>query len=117
MHRVYDVLIVVYALFEWGVQTGRLKSRIAAYVFPLAIGLGGAVLLLHSHAFGNAKNELLIEMTHNSLGVLAVFGGWARLLEIRLPAAQGGRLSAIAGQVWPACLVLIGCLLLNYREA
>jgi putative copper resistance protein D len=117
MHRIYDVLIVLYGLFEWGVQTGRLTSRKAAYVFPLAIGLGGAILLLHSHAFGNVKSELLIEMTHNSLGVLAVFGGWARLLEIRLPAGQGGRLSSVAGQIWPACLVLIGCLLLNYREA
>ncbi|MFI5059006.1 MAG: copper resistance D family protein [Candidatus Acidiferrales bacterium] len=117
MHRVYDVLIVLYALFEWGVQTGRLKSRKAAYVFPLAIGLGGATLLLHSHALGNVKNELLIEMAHNSMGILAVFGGWARLLEVRLPIGQGGRVSAIAGHVWPACLVLIGCLLLNYREA
>lgn len=117
MHRVYDVLIVFYALFEWGVQTGRLKSRAAAYVFPIAIGLGGAGLLLHSHAMGNVKNELLIEMTHNSLGVLAVFCGWARLMEVRLPVSQGGRVSAIAGQVWPVCLLLIGFLLLNYREA
>ncbi len=56
-------------------------------------------------------------MTHNSLGVLAVFCGWARLMEIRLPTTQGGRFSAIAGQIWPVCLVLIGCFLLNYREA
>jgi putative copper resistance protein D len=117
LHRFYDVLLVLYAAFEWGVQTGRLKSRAAAYVFPVALCLSGATLLLHSHAFGNVKNELLIEMTHNSLGVLAVFGGWARLMEIRLPSTQGGRFTAIAGQIWPVCLVLIGCLLLNYREA
>jgi copper resistance protein D len=117
MHRVYDVLFLFYAAFEWGVQTGRLKSRKAAYVFPIMLALGGAGLLLHTHALGNVKNELLIEMAHNSMGVLAVFAGWARWLEIRLPQPQGGRASRIAAQVWPACLVLIGCLLLNYREA
>jgi copper resistance protein D len=117
MHRVYDVLFLFYAGFEWGVQTGRFKSRKAAYVFPIMLALGGAGLLLHSHALGNVKDELLIEMAHNSMGVLAVLAGWARWLEIRLPQPDGGPASRIAAQVWPACLVLIGCLLLNYREA
>ena len=27
MHRVYDVLFVFFALFEWGVETGRLKAK------------------------------------------------------------------------------------------
>jgi putative copper resistance protein D len=117
MHRVYDVLFLFYAAFEWGVQTGRLKSRKAAYVFPIMLALGGAGLLLHSHALGNVKDELLIEMAHNSMGVLAVLAGWARWLEVRLPQPEQGPASRIAAQVWPACLVLIGCLLLNYREA
>jgi copper resistance protein D len=117
LHRLYDVLIFLYALFEWGVQTGKLRSRKAAYVFPIMLAIGGAGLLLHSHALGNIKDELLIEMTHNSLGILAVFAGYARLMEVRLPVAQGGRISRIAAQVWPVCLMLIGLLLLNYREA
>jgi putative copper resistance protein D len=117
LHRIYDVLIASYGLFEWGVQTGRLQSRKAAYVFPVIMALGGAGLLLHTHALGNVKNELLIEMTHNTLGVLAVIAGWARFVEVRLPMGQGGRVSRIAAQVWPACLLLIGFMLLNYREA
>ncbi len=117
LHRIYDLLIASYGLFEWGVQTGRLRSRKAAYVFPVIMALGGAGLLLHTHALGNLKNELLIEMTHNTLGVLAVIAGWARFVEVRMPKGQGGRLSLIAAQVWPACLLLIGLMLLNYREA
>lgn len=116
-HRVFDVLLLLYAIFESGVQTGRFKSRAAAYVFPLLMAFGGAVLLLHSHALGNVKSELLIEMSHNSMAVFAVLAGWTRWLEIRVPQPQGGHISRIAAQVWPACLVLIGCLLLNYREA
>ncbi|MFN8009628.1 MAG: hypothetical protein U0V70_21860 [Terriglobia bacterium] len=34
-HRIFVLLIVLFAVFEWGVQTGRLRSRQAAYVFPL----------------------------------------------------------------------------------
>jgi copper resistance protein D len=117
-HRVFDVLLLMYAIFESGVQTGRLKSRAAAYVFPLLMALGGAVLLLHNHALGNAKDELLIEMSHNSMAVLAVFAGWARWVDVRSPQQLPRETaSRIAAQIWPICLVLIGCLLLNYREA
>jgi putative copper resistance protein D len=116
-HRVYDLVLVLYAVFECGVQTGRLKARKAAYVFPAVFCLGGATLLLHSHTFGSVKNELLIEMNHYLLGVFAVFAGWARWLEIRLPQTQAGPARRIAAQVWPACLLLLACVLLNYREA
>lgn len=117
-HRVFDVILLLYAIFESGVQTGRLRSRAAAYVFPLLMALGGAVLLLHNHALGNVKDELLIEMSHNSMAILAVFAGWSRWLDVRLPLRLHGEpASRIAAQIWPICLVLIGCLLLNYREA
>jgi copper resistance protein D len=124
-HRVYDLIFVAYAAFELAVQTGRIRARKAAFAFPLMLALGGAGLLLHDHAMGNVKGDLLIEMSHNQLAVLAVFGGWARWLEIRLTnadraAGQGDRadsLARIAGLVWPCCLILISLVLLNYREA
>ncbi|MGH9884919.1 MAG: copper resistance D family protein, partial [bacterium] len=48
-HRVFMVLITVFALFEWGVRTGRLTSPRAALVFPAVCALAGALLLTHSH--------------------------------------------------------------------
>jgi len=39
--------------------------------------------------------------------------GWSRWLELRLK----GRVSAVAGWVWPSCFVVIGLLLVFYREA
>ncbi len=113
MHRVYELIFFVYAGFEWGVQTGRLRAKWAAYVWPVLLGLGGAGLLLHDHALGNVKNDLLIEMSHNQLAVLAVFAAWARWLEVR----SDGRIVRVAAYVWPVCLTLIGIVLLNYREA
>lgn len=116
-HRLFDVLLMLYAIFELRVQLSLLKGRAAAYVFPLLMAAGGAVLLLHSHALGNVKDELLIEMSHNSMAVFAVCAGWARWVEVRLPADQDSYVSRIAAQVWPVCILVIGFLLLNYREA
>ena len=112
-HRVFEVLIVFFALFEWGVSTGRIASRPLMRVFPLLTALAGTLLLTHSHSLGNAKEELLVELSHLPIAVLGATAGWARWLEIEAPAAEG----RWAGWLWPACLVAIGVLLLDYREA
>ncbi len=112
-HRVFVLLAVALGLFEWAVRTGRLRSQKAALAFPLLCALGGALLLTHQHAIANVKDQLLIEWTHTLLALAALAAGWARWLELRLP----GRVAREAGWVWPACLLLVGMLLLFYREA
>ena len=112
-HRIFVALILVFAAFEWSVQTGRLRSGRAALVFPLMVAAGGALLLTHSHQIANVKDAELIELTHTPLALAGIAAGWGRWLELRLP-GRGGR---IAGWVWPACFVLVGVILLWYREA
>ncbi len=112
-HRMYVVLIVAFGVFEWGVRTGRLRALWAALVFPLVTAVGGALLLTHSHAIGNVKEQLLIELSHTPLALAGISAGWARWLEIR----ADGRVQRWAGWVWPVCFVLVGAILLNYREA
>ena len=112
-HRMFVSLILVFAAFEWSVQTGRMKSRRAALVFPLMVAAGGALLLTHSHQIANVKDAMLIELTHTPLALAGIAAGWGRWLELRLP-GRGGR---IAGWVWPACFILVGVILLWYREA
>ena len=112
-HRVFVILIVAFAVFEWGVRTGRFHNPRLALVFPLLTALGGALLLTHSHAIANVKDQLLIELTHTPLAVASVVAGWARWLEIRAdPPVQRW-----AGWLWPLCFLFIGLLLLLYREA
>ncbi|MEO6829259.1 MAG: CopD family protein, partial [Acidobacteriaceae bacterium] len=113
-HRLYVLLLISFVAFEWSVQTGRIVSRRAALVFPGICALGGALLLTHEHSLGNVKEELLAGMTHTSIAVCAVFAGWSRWLEIR---GQAVKVKAAAAWVWPLCLILIGLILLNYREA
>ncbi len=112
-HRLYILLIVSFVAFEWSVQTQRLRSSKAALVFPAVCALGGALLLTHNHTLGNVKEELLTEMSHTAIALFAVFAGWTRWLELR----GSGRGKLIAAWVWPMCLVCIGLVLLNYREA
>jgi copper resistance protein D len=112
-HRLFVILIIGFAIFEWRVRTGRTASSRAALVFPLITALGGTLLLAHSHAVINAKEQLLIELSHVPLALLGVAAGWARWLELRLDPPIG----RIAAWIWPVCLVLVGLVLLNYREA
>ncbi len=112
-HRVFVLLIIAFALFEWGVRTGRLRDPRAALVFPLLTALGGALLLTHSHAIANIKDQLLIELSHTPLALAGIAAGWSRWLELR----ADGPVRRWAGWVWPVCFVLVGAILLNYREA
>lgn len=112
-HRTFILLIVLFAAFEWGVQTGRLTSKRAALVFPAICCVGGALLLTHTHAVTNIREELLAELSHVPLALLAVTAGWARWLEIRLPSKSFPMLA----RIWPISFLLIGVMLLIYREA
>ncbi len=112
-HRVFVVLIVAFALFEWGVRTGRLRDPRAALVFPLLTALGGALLLTHSHAIANVKDQLLIELSHTPLALAGIAAGWSRWLELR----ADGPVRRLSGWVWPVCFLVVGAILLNYREA
>ncbi len=115
-HRLYILLIVSFVAFEWSVQTQRLISQKAALVFPAVCALGGALLLTHNHTLGNVKEELLTEMSHTAIAICAVFAGWSRWLEVRTPKNASGSARRIAASAWPVCLMLIGLILLNYRE-
>jgi len=112
-HRLAALLVVVFALFEWRVRVGGLKGGKAELVFPLMCAVGGMLLLTHSHAIANTKEQLLIEISHTPLALAGLAAGWARWLELRLD----GPVARVAGWVWPVCLLIVGLVLLGYREA
>ena len=112
-HRLFVSVIIIFGLFEWRVRVGRLGNTRAAWVFPLMTAVGAGLLLTHQHAISNVKDQLLIEYSHAPLAVFGVAAAWARWLEIRLDGSAARR----AGFVWPVCFMLIGLILLDYREA
>ena len=116
-HRMFVVLIVAFAVFEWRVRVAREVKPWMRLVFPLLCAVGGTLLLTHSHAIANLKDQLLIELTHTPLAITGIVAGWARWLELRLDPVANRTEWRIARWLWPMCLVLVGLMLLNYREA
>jgi putative copper resistance protein D len=112
-HRLFVLLVTAFGIFEWAVRSQRLRSPRWALLFPLLCAVGGGLLLTHSHASFNLKEEFLIEVTHAPLGVLALVVGWARWLELRLAAAD----ARLPGRIWPVAFLLVGVLLILYRES
>ena len=112
-HRIITLLITLFGIFEWQVRLKGSRSGKAVLVFPLTTALASAMLLVHSHAIANLKSELLIEISHVPLAFCGITAGWARWLELRLD----GRASRIASFVWPVAFILVGLILLAYREA
>ncbi|MBV8845708.1 MAG: CopD family protein [Bryobacterales bacterium] len=109
-HRLFVLLIVFFAAFEWCVQNGKVNPARAGLVFPLVCAVGGALLLTHSHSLGNVKEEFLAELSHTPIAILAVFAGWSRWLEVR-------HNPRYVRWIWPVCFILIGAILMDYREA
>ncbi len=116
-HRFFVLLIIVFAFFEWRVRATNWTNRYAPMVFPLLCAAGGTLLLTHSHAISNVKDQLLIELTHTPLALAGIAAGWARWLEIRLSPRENPVAWQIASWAWPVCILFCGMLLLGYREA
>ena len=114
-HRAVVLLIIVFALFQWAVETNRVKSHAAALVFPGVCAIGGIVLLTHMHAVTNIKQEMLIEVSHTPLAIFGILAGWARWLELRLP--QENSMRRYLAWVWPVCFIFVGLILMDYHEA
>src|SRR5207302_5412117 len=114
LHRFFAVLVIALAIFEWRVQTGRVASGRVRLVFPVLIAVSGALLLTHSHSLGNVKEEVLADLSHIPLAILAVMAGWSRWLELRLSEEKHRRVWLAC--LWLVCVSLNGIVLLNYRD-
>lgn len=112
-HRLFALLIIGFAIFEWRVRTGRSSRIWQAFAFPVVCALGGALLFTHSHSLSNIKIYTLIEWNHVPLAFFAVLAGWTRWAELRSSPGQ----RALLAWIWSICFVMIGTVLMLYRES
>jgi putative copper resistance protein D len=111
-HRIGALLALAVGLVEWRAHAANRPGRLA-YVFPALAAFGGVILLTHSHAAFEPKHAYLVQITHSTMGALAVLMACGRWLELRLtpPLARvGGTASAFA-------MLAIALILVFYREA
>ena len=114
-HRMAVLLIILFAVFQYRVETNRVKSMAASLIFPAVCALGGVVLLTHTHAVTNVKEELLAELSHTPLAIFGIMAGWSRWLELRLPPENHTR--KYLAWVWPVCFIMVGVILMDYHES
>jgi copper resistance protein D len=114
-HRIIEILITLFGVLEWRVQTQRVTSTEVRLVFPCLVALCSALLLTHSHGASDSQvqPELLPEASHVSIAILGVAGGWSRWLELRVPPQD--RTRRVMSWLWPVCFLLVGVLLACYQ--
>jgi copper resistance protein D len=106
------LIACVLGLIEWRVRAKGRRDTPLGYVIPLLCAMGGLLLLGHIHAGFQLKEEFLIQMTHNAIGLLAVIMACGRWLELRLTPPAG----RLGGAVFMSALFVVGLILLFYRE-
>jgi putative copper resistance protein D len=112
-HRLGALLPVTLGVIEWRARTFARPGSLQPYVFPVLAAIGGILLLTHSHGAFEPKSSFLVQVTHTTMGALAVVMACARLLELRLTATA----ARAAGLVSILAMLLIALVLVFYREA
>ncbi len=113
-HKVFGLLLLGLGVIEWQRARGVLNAAWSNWVFPL-VAVGGSVLLLfHQHEAGMHGPEHMelmsrIQLQHLGYAVLGIGAGLVKgLAEARTPRRFG--------EVWPVLLIVLGVLLMGYRE-
>jgi len=112
LHRLGALIACVVGLIEWQARVMCKPDSRLPYVIPVLCAVGGLLLLGHAHEGLQPKEEFLVQITHNVIGLLAVFMACGRWLELRLTPPAG----RLAGMVSLSALLVIGLVLLFYRE-
>jgi copper resistance protein D len=113
LHRLGALIACGVGLIEWRARLHGRRDIALPYVTPVLFAVGGLLLLGHAHAGFQPKEEFLIQVTHNAIGLLAVTMACSRWLELRLTPPAG----RFAGSVFVLALLLVGLILLFYRES
>jgi hypothetical protein len=115
-HKTFAVILLGLAFIEIQRARGVLKTAWSGWVFPILAALGSVLLLFHEHASGTHGVDHMVIMQriqYEHLGFSLTGLGIA--LTKGLSEARIGWQS-IFGKFWPVLMVLLGVLLLLYRE-
>lgn len=111
-HRIAVLLVFAIALIEFRARAPRNAGSRLAYLFPWLCLVGGGLLLTHNHSGFQLKSQYLTQISHTAMALFAILLGCGRWLELRL---DGGT-AVWAGRVASGALLMIGLLLVFYRE-
>jgi hypothetical protein len=115
-HKSFAVLLLGLGTIEWLRASGKLRAVWSSWVFPVVAVLGSAILIFHEHEGGMAGENHMevmarIQSQHMSYTLSGLGIGLSKgLSELRIS------ISGVLGRIWPVLMIVLGVLLLFYRE-
>jgi hypothetical protein len=115
-HKTFAVLLLVLGVIEWQKTRGAIRSAWSNWVLP-AIAIAGSLLLIFHHHEGGMVGEHhmetmeRIQAQHMSYLACGLGIGLANGLS-----GVNKRLNGVFRKIWPVLMVLLGVLLMFYRE-
>jgi hypothetical protein len=115
-HKTFAILLLGLGAIEWQRARGVLRSTWSAWIFPVIAIAGSIILIFHQHEGGmmgehHMETMARIQSEHLSYTVAGLGIGLAKGLS-----EMKSRSLAIFGKVWPILMVILGVLLIFYRE-
>jgi hypothetical protein len=115
-HKVFAFLLLGLGAIEWQRTRGVLKAAWGNWVFPLVAVTGSVLLIFHEHQGGMAgadhmKTMARIQSEHTIYLVCGLGIGLANGLSVLKTRGAG-----IFSRVWPSLIVVLGVLLMFYKE-
>src|SRR6266403_707732 len=115
-HKTFAILLLVLGAVEWQRARGALRAAWSALVFPLVAVCGSIILIFHHHEggmVGEHHMETMARIQSQHLSYTACGFG----IGLTKGLSELGTLRArVFAKLWPAFLLMLGVLLMFYRE-
>jgi hypothetical protein len=115
-HKTFAILLLGLGSIEWQRARGALKAAWSAWIFPTVAVVGSIILIFHRHEGGmvgehHMETMALIQSEHMSYTISGLGIGLAKGLS-----EMKSKAGAFFGKVWPSLMIVLGILLMFYRE-
>ena len=115
-HKTYAILLLGLGLIEWLRASGTLRAAWSRWFFPAVATAGSLLLLFHEHGGGmHGADHMEVMERIKSEHLRFAITGFAIGLTNGLSGAKGTWGQAFS-RIWPVLMVVLGVLLLFYRE-
>ena len=115
-HKTFAILLLGLGVIEWQRARGALKAAWSGWIFPTVAVAGSIILIFHQHEGGmigehHMETMALIQSEHMSYTISGLGIGLAKGLS-----EMKSKVGAFFGKVWPSLMIVLGVLLMFYRE-